>query len=106
MIDYYFKFLSEEEAFQVFKNAGYTSQNEEGQEFVISATHSYSIDLIGDIYEGGMWEPNENDEIIMIEEPVKIDGYHVNMRILSGDIDETLRPYIIDRPITPYRVFA
>ena len=106
MIDYYLKFSTEEEAFQAFKEAGYTSQDEEGREFVISATHSYCVDLIGTIYEGGRWEPNENGEMITIEEPVKLNGYHVNVRILSGDIAENLRPYVIATPVTPYRIFG
>lgn len=106
MIDYYLKFTTKEEAFQAFKEAGYTSQDEEGKEFVISATHSYCVDLVGDIYKGGKWELNESGEIITIEEPVKLEGYHANVRILSGDIAETLRPFVIDNPTTPYRIFG
>jgi hypothetical protein len=106
MIDYYLKFSTEHQAFQTLKYAGYTSQDEEGREFVISATHSYCVDLIGTIYEGGKWETNENGEIITIEEPVKLNGYHVNIRILSGDIDECLKSYVIPNPATPYRIFG
>jgi len=105
MLDYYLKFTTEEEAFQAFKEAGYTSQDEEGKEFVISATHSYCVDLVGDIYKGGKWE-YQGEEFVTIEEPVKLDGYHANVRILSGDIAETLRPFVIDNPTTPYRIFG
>lgn len=105
MLDYYLKFTTEEEAFQAFKEAGYTSQDEEGKEFVISATHSYCVDLVGDIYKGGKWE-YQGEEFVTIEEPVKLDGYHANVRILSGDIAENLRPFVIDNPTTPYRIFG
>ena len=106
MIDYYLKFSSQEEAFIALKVAGYTSADEEEKEFIISATHSYCIDEVGTIYKGGKWEPNEVGEMITIEEPVKLDGYHINVRILSGDIAENLKPFVIDNPKTPYRIFG
>jgi len=106
MLDYYLKFITEEEAFQAFKEAGYTSQDEEGKEYVISATHQVCVDVIGTIYKGGKWEPNEEGEIITIEEPVKLDGYHANVRVLSGDIAEILRTFVIDNPSSPYRIFG
>ena len=105
MLDYYLKFSTEEEAFQAFKEAGYTSQDEEGKEFVISATHDYCVDLVGSIYKGGKWE-YQGEEFVTIEEPVKLDGYHVNVRILRGDIADNLRPFVIDNPQTPYRIFG
>jgi hypothetical protein len=106
MIDYYLKFTTEEEAFQAFKEAGYTSQDEEGKEFIISATHQYCVDEVGTIYKGGKWEPNESGEIVLIEEPVRLDGWHINVRILSGDIAENLKDFVIDNPKTPYRIFG
>jgi hypothetical protein len=106
MIDYYLKFSTEEEAFQAFKEAGYTSQDENGKEFVISATHQVCVDLVGTIYRGGKWDMNEQGEMITIEEPVKLDGYHVNVRILSGDIAENLNQFAVDDPKNPHRIFG
>tara|TARA_R110000868_G_scaffold28093_1_gene105735 strand:+ start:1208 stop:1528 length:321 start_codon:yes stop_codon:yes gene_type:complete len=106
MLDYYLRFSTEEEAFQAFKEAGYTSQDETGKEFVISATHQVCIDVIGTIYRGGKWDMNEQGEMITIEEPVKLDGYHANVRILSGDIAENLRTFVIDTPNNLYRIFG
>ena len=106
MLDYYLKFTTEEEAFKAFKEAGYTSQDEEGKEFVISATHQVCVDVIGTIYRGGKWDMNEQGEMIAIEEPVKLDGYHANVRVLSGDIAETLRTFVIDTPNNLYRIFG
>lgn len=106
MIDYYLKFSSQEEAFAALKDADYISADEEGKEFIISATHDYCVDEVGTIYKGGKWEPNESGEIVMIEEPVKLDGWHINIRILKGDIAENLREFVIDNPKTPYRIFG
>ena len=106
MLDYYLKFSTEQEAFQAFQEAGYTSQDEEGRELVISATHDYCVDLVGTIYRGGKWDMNEQGEMITIEEPVKLDGYHANVRILSGDIAENLRTFVIDTPNNLYRIFG
>ena len=106
MLDYYLKFSTEEEAFQAFKEAGYTSQDEEGKEFVISATHQVCVDVIGTIYRGGKWDMNEQGEMISIEEPVKLDGYHANVRVLRGDIAENLRTFVIDTPNNRYRIFG
>ena len=106
MIDYYLRFSSQEEAFQALKDAGYTSTDENEKEFIISATHQYCVDEIGTIYKGGKWEPNESGEIVVIEEPVKLDGFHANVRILSGDISENLKEFVIDNPSSPYRIFG
>lgn len=58
-----------------------------------------NIDIIGDIYTEGKWDEEGN----IIDEPVKLDGWHVNF---STTIPNTFRPYIIPRPSTPMRVFA
>lgn len=105
MIDYYLKFSTEQEAFQAFQEAGYTSQDENGNEFVISATHDYCVDLVGTITKGGKWE-YQGEEFIIIEEPVTLPGYHVNVRILRGDIADNLKEFVIDNPQTPYRIFG
>lgn len=105
MIDYYLRFTTEQEAFQAFKEAGYTSQDENENEFVISATHDYCIDLIGIIIEGGKWE-YQGEEFICTEEPITLEGYHANVRMMRGDIADNLREFVIDVPQTPYRIFG
>lgn len=107
MIDYYLRFTSEEEAFQAFQEAGYTAKDENDKEYIISATHEYCVDLVGTIYKGGKWEINEETgEMITVEEPVKLDGYHANVRILRGDIAENLLEYQIKAPKKPYRIYG
>jgi autonomous glycyl radical cofactor GrcA len=118
MIDYYLKFSSKEEALSALKVAGYTMPKEQiyeidenltvyqDEDYIISATHQYCVDEVGTIYKGGRWGFNELGEMITIEEPVKLDGFHVNIRVLSGDIAETLRTFVIDNPSSPYRIFG
>ena len=118
MIDYYLKFSSREEALSALKVAGYTMPREQiyeidenltayqDEDFIISATHQYCVDEVGTIYKGGKWEPNESGEIVVIEEPVKRDGWHINIRILNGDIAENLKDFVIDNRKTPYRIFG
>ena len=105
MLDYYLKFSTEQEAFQAFQEAGYTSQDEDGREFVISATHDYCVDLVGTITKGGKWKV-QGEEIVTVEEPVVLEGFHANVRMLRGDIADCLRPFVIDNPQTPYRIFG
>lgn len=107
MIDYYLRFASEEEAFQEFQKAGYTAKDENDKEYIITATHDYCVDVVGIIYKGGKWEFNEETgERITIEEPVKLEGYHANVRILKGDIAENLLEYQIKAPKHPNRIFG
>lgn len=105
MLDYYLKFNSEQEAFDAFKEAGYTTTDMEGKEFIIRGNHEFCVDLIGSIFEGGQWE-YQDGQIVMTEAPVAIPGYHVNVRMIRGDIADCLRPFIIDKPQTPYRIFG
>lgn len=105
MTDYYLKFSSEDQAFSELKKAGYTAVGIDGEEFVISATHEYCIDLVGTITKGGKWE-YVGEELVTIEEPIVVDGYHVNIRMLKGDASSNLNPFIINGPKTPYRIFG
>lgn len=105
MTDYYLKFSSEEQAFSELKKAGYTAVSVYGDEFVIGSTHEYCIDLVGIITKGGKWE-YVGEELVTIEEPTVVEGYHVNIRMLTGNISSNLNSFIIDGPKTPYRIFG
>ena len=58
-----------------------------------------NLDIIGTIYEGGEYD----DEGNVIVAPVAIEGYHVNM---IGPVPEAFEAFVIERPNSPYRVFA
>ncbi|NYT38862.1 hypothetical protein ERD78_18900 [Allopusillimonas soli] len=57
-----------------------------------------NLDIIGTIHEGGQWD----DDGTVIVAPTAIPGYHVN----TPEPVPELEPYRIERPNSPYRVFA
>ena len=100
----YLRFPDQETAMSVLQEANLTYTDPETEEIkVITATHTYAIDMIGDIYTPGVYDIDSEGTLITVVEPVKLDGYHINM---IGEISEKLKDYIIEPPQTPYRVFA
>lgn len=100
----YLRFPDQETALSVLQAANLTYIDLETEEIkVISATHTHAVDVIGDIYTSGVYGTDEEGNPITITEPVKLDGYHIN---IIGDLTEELESYRIDPPQTPYRVFA
>jgi hypothetical protein len=100
----YLKFPDQETALSVLQSANLTYTNPETEEIkVITATHTHAIDVIGDIYTSGVYDTDSEGTPITVEEPVKLDGYHIN---IIGELTEELETYKIDPPQTPYRVFA
>ena len=59
-----------------------------------------NIDVIGTIYEGGEWDEEGN----VITEPVALDGYHVNVRVVDED-PTPLEPFAV-QVNTPMRVWG
>ena len=100
----YLKFPDQETALSVLQAANLTYTNPETEEIkVITASHTHAIDVIGDIYTSGVYDIGSEGTPITVEEPVKLDGYHIN---IIGELTEELETYKIDPPQTPYRVFA
>lgn len=97
MNDIYLKFPSEETAKEVLGNLQYDPE-------------SYSLDVIGLIYKA------TGNTVVVVdaetgdseEEPeVKaLDGYHVNLRLIQGEVPEELSEYTISKPNNPVRVWA
>lgn len=85
MIDYYLKFIDKEQADSVI----YTVTEE------ISKPNYTNIDVVGTIYS----TPVEG------EEPVAIDGYHVNVRVLDGEDASVLEQYAVV-PANPKRIWG
>ena len=102
--DYYLKFNSQEEAESVlYRIEGAVEAN---SELNIEAKEGYkvpnyrNIDIIGTIY--------EKQEITNPENPpesIPLDGYHVNVRLVSGESGESLEPFRVI-PTTPMRVWG
>ena len=60
-----------------------------------------NIDTIGVIYEGGEWD----DEGEVVTEPVALDGWHVNVRLVDGEDAKPLKKYTVT-PSAPRRVWG
>lgn len=94
MIDYYLKFTDEAEANSVLYTKVPTAFNEEGEATEWMDKPSYdNIDIIGTIY-----APFVEDE-----EPVALEGYHVNVRNYTEAPE--LDAYAVF-PTNPRRVWA
>jgi len=100
----YLRFPDQETAMSVLQASNLTYINPETEEIkVITATHTHAVDLIGDIYTSGVYDIDSEGTPITVEEPIKLDGYHIN---IIGELSEELEVYRIEPPQTPYRVFA
>lgn len=60
-----------------------------------------AVDQIGDIYTGGEYD-EEGTEVVA---PVKIDGWHVNIRV-KGEVPDALKAFVIEKPTNAVRDFA
>ena len=100
----YLKFPDQETALSVLQASNLTYTNPETEEIkVITATHTHAVDVIGDIYTSGVYDIDSEGTPITIEEPIKLDGYHIN---IIGELSEELEVYRIEPPQTPYRIFS
>ena len=99
----YLRFPDQETALSVLQEANLTYTNPEtGEIKVITASHTHAIDVIGDIYTSGVYDIDSEGTPITIEEPIKLDGYHIN---IIGELSEELQEYMVT-PQNPYRIFA
>jgi len=93
----FLRFPNETIAMQELQDNGFTCLDEDGTEKVITASHDFAIDIIGDIYEGGVY--GSDGEVI--EAPTLLDGFHVNM---VGSLPASWEEYTV-APNSPSRVF-
>lgn len=54
-------------------------------------SHTEALDVVGVIYD---------------EEGNPRDGYHANLRLRGVEVPESLKPFLIDAPLNPKRVWA
>jgi hypothetical protein len=106
---YYLKFASEAEANNILTEIGYRQsiQNTDPIEYYYTVGDGVpgGIDVIGEIWnDDGVYDANETGEVIVISEPTKVDGWHVNV-ILAGPLPPALEGYVVV-PSTPNRRFA
>lgn len=68
---------------------------------LVTCSHGHFIDVIGSLSKGGSWQLNEQTgETEILEEPIVVEGYHVNY---SGILPASFEVSLIDAPSTPHR---
>jgi len=114
---YFLKFESQEECYDVLRELGWYGQQGEFEGFILDG-HSGAIDEVGLIVD----EPATYEEVLL-EEPIitengeeitteyveltpttYVDGWHVNI-VIKETLPEVLEPFIVT-PTTPSRIFA
>ena len=102
MTDYYLKFASEDEAKAVLYTVTPAVLDEEG-EVVSEETEKANyanIDVLGVLYEKQEIVDPENPP-----EPIPMDGWHVNVRVVDGEDGEPLKAYAVV-PANPRRIWG
>jgi hypothetical protein len=101
-MDLYLKFTDEPQANSVLYTEVPTAWDEEGEPTEWEPKPNYAnIDTIGIIYEGGEWDAEGN----VITEPVALQGWHVNVRVVAGEDGEPLQQFSVI-PQSPRRVWG
>ena len=99
--DKYLRFDSEAQANEYLYTQVPTEWDEEGEPIAwYSQANFANIDTIGTIFEGGEWDAEGN----VITEPVALEGWHVNVRVVDED-PTPLEPFAVI-PTTPRRVWG
>lgn len=101
----FFTFPDMQTSFELAYAAGLTKPDEHNEQRLVTATNEYAIDVVGIIHKptGTMLE-GENG--LFYPEQAPIPGWHVNVRILSGDpVPESFVQYEVF-PATPARDFS
>ena len=101
-MDLYLKFTDEAQANSVLYTEVPTAWDDEGEPTEWYDKPNYAnIDTIGIIYEGGEWDAEGN----VVTEPVALDGWHVNVRVVAGEDAEALEAYAVT-VASPMRVWG
>ena len=105
-MDLNLKFDSEEAAKAVLYTKVATEWDNTDPENPVETAWEYrpnftNIDTIGVMYKGGEWDAEGN----VVTPPTELAGWHVNVRLINDESDETLLPFVVT-PVTPQRVWA
>jgi len=99
--DLYLRFDSETQANEYLYTQVPTEFDEDGEPTAWEPRANFAnIDVIGVITEGGEWD--EDGKAIV--EPVSLDGWHVNVRLVGED-GSALEPFMVE-PEHPRRVWG
>ncbi len=100
MQDYFLRFTDEQSSIDAL--TAEKAVNEDGE--IISASHDFAIDVVGIIHKP-TGKTLTTEDGIEFPEMAPIDGWHINVRMLNGELPESLRPFAV-APSAPARVFA
>ena len=101
MIDLYLKFIDETQAIETLYTEVPVEWDEEGEPTAWTMQANYAnIDTIGIMYEAQEVLDPENPP-----EPVAIDGWHVNVRVVGSEDADVLQPFTVV-PEHPRRVWG
>lgn len=97
MNEIYLKFPSQETAEEVLASIHYSPE-------------SYSVDVIGLIHKATgntvVTVDAETGDGEEVPEMIALDGFHVNLRLIQGEIPGCLTDFIIPEPNNPVRVWS
>lgn len=91
--DFFLKFNSIEQLEELFINCGFIVNG-----FIIKDSENYSLYIIGEIWKPtGVFNQITDSEgnVLQVEEKVKLDGYHANLRLVDVELPEILQPFTI-----------
>lgn len=102
MQDLYLKFPDQNTADELLYDQVPTQFNSDGDPISYEPRPKYmNTNTLGIIYEGGSWDSEGNE----ITPPKPLSGWHVNIRLMSGEDASLLVPYQVF-PTVPRRVWA
>ena len=101
----FFKFPDHPTAFQLAAINGLTTIDQNNNPILIGATHDYAIDVVGTIYQPTGVMLTDATSGFSYPEMVAIPGWHVNARIVNGNLPPAFDQYEIF-PAQPSRDFA
>ena len=96
---HYLRFPDEPTGMAALEAAGFTTVDDSGATIVITATHTWALDVIGPLQVGGSYDPKTGE---VIDPPTPLPGWHVNF---IGDLPQDWEQYVV-APRHPQRVFA
>jgi len=79
---------------------GVETQVADGDPYLATHTHDYAIDVVGTIYEP-TGETLTDDEGVAYPEMAAVDGWHVNIRLVSDAMRETVEALDASHGVTP-----
>jgi hypothetical protein len=97
---HYLRFPDEPTGMAALEAAGFTTVDDSGATIVITATHTWALDVIGTISRGGVWDQQTGAELVP---PTILPGWHANYA--ADTLPPELEQYLV-QPRNPVRVFA